>query len=362
MTNILLILAALLLVAIFLVIFRASKLISIFRNDSDPDKVSQSNNIHAYLFLILPLVGFSLAGWYAVHHLGLIIPPHASKNADITEPLFHQATVVILLMFVITNAALFFFAFKYRYKEGYKATFFTDNVKLEIVWTIVPAVILVLLVVQGWQAWKKIMYTAPENAQQIEVMGHQFAWKVRYPGVDGKIGKYNFRYTDATNEMGLDFSDKKNDDDFMVSEIHIQKNVPVVFNIRARDVLHSFSLPHFRQKMDAVPGMPTKLWLTPTKTTAEMRQELQGRPEYQTIDEKSGKTRADGFNYEIACQEVCGRGHFAMRLVIVVDDEIDYKKWLATQKPFTEVNKEYVAKARIQQQKAKASGVAMVSK
>ena len=103
-------------------------------------------------------------------------------------------------------------------------------------WTIVPAIALTFLVLYGLIVWNKITAPAPENAEVIEVMGYQFAWKVRYPGEDGVLGKYDFRKIDVENTFGMDFTDKYAHDDFTPRQIHIPKGVPVEFKIRARDV------------------------------------------------------------------------------------------------------------------------------
>ena len=110
--------------------------------------------------------------------------------------------------------------------------------------------------------------------------------------------------------------------------MHIPVGRPVLLKIRARDVLHSVFIPHMRVKMDAVPGMPTKFWFVPDKTTADMRAEL-GNPD---------------FKYEIACTEVCGQGHFSMKINLVVEDEASYKKWCAEQATFLQTYPEYLAK------------------
>jgi cytochrome c oxidase subunit II len=106
-------------------------------------------------------------------------------------------------------------------------------------------------------------------------------------------------------------------DDFIPQEMHVVVGKPVMLKIRARDVLHSVYIPHMRAKMDAVPGMPTKFWFLPEKTTEDMR----------------GETGNANFNYEIACTEVCGTGHFSMRLILVVEDQASYDRWKAQQKP-----------------------------
>jgi cytochrome c oxidase subunit II len=237
-----------------------------------------------------------------------------------------------MIAFFIVNSVLFYFPMKYRYKEGKKATFYHHDNKLEIIWTIIPAVIMAALVFTGLQTWTKIMADAPADAEVIEIMGKQFSWQVRYPGVDNnKLGNFNYKLIDdaAGNQFGIDFTDENSFDDFTNgTEMHIPKGKPVLLKIRARDVLHSVFIPHMRVKMDAVPGMPTKFWFKPEKTTAEMRADL-GNPD---------------FNYEIACTEVCGRSHFGMRLLLVVEEQAEYDKWKKEQKTFLAENPKYLDK------------------
>lgn len=219
---------------------------------------------------------------------------------------------------MVTNALLFLFAFQYRGKEGKKALFYPENNKLEIIWTVIPAIVLTLLIASGVTTWWEATDPAPEGSRQIELTGKQFEWTVRYPGADGKFGKITWdSINDASgNAYGYHFSDKNSQDDFNPQEIHLEIGVPVKVNIRARDVLHCASFPHFRMKMDAVPGMTTSLWFTPTISTDSMRQ-IKNNP---------------NFNYELACQEICGGGHWNMRRVIVVESKESYNKWIASQK------------------------------
>ena len=113
----------------------------------------------------------------------------------------------------------------------------------------------------------------------------------------------------------------------MPREIHIPKGKPVLFKIRARDVIHSVYLPYMRSQMNAVPGMPTQMWFIPTKTTAEMREE----------------TGNENFNYEIVCNKICGRAHFSMKHTVIVEEEWEYIKWKNSQKSWIEKNPDYYA-------------------
>jgi cytochrome c oxidase subunit 2 len=277
------------------------------------------------LFLIVGGVAFAWsfsASWDEMNQ------PLASVHGRWTDSLFWTTMIVIGIVFVITQILLFFYSYKYQHQDNKRAYYYPHNNKLEIVWTMIPAIVMALLVFAGWKTWTNITMAAPQEAIEIEVMGKQFNWMIRYPGADGKFGESRTNLVDAVNEMGIDFSDKNAMDDFTAREIHVPKGKPVLLKIRSRDVIHSVFLPHFRLKMDAVPGMPTKFWFVPTKTTAEMQNET-GNP---------------NFVYELACTEICGRGHFAMRAILVVDEPEDYEAWVAKQQPFVEQNPDVLAK------------------
>ncbi|WP_018477333.1 cytochrome c oxidase subunit II [Pontibacter roseus] len=278
--------------------------------------------------LLFLIVGGAAFAWSFSDSWDEMNQPLASVHGGWTDSLFWTTMVVIGIVFVITQILLFWYSYKYQHQDDKRAYYYPHNNKLEIVWTMIPAVVMALLVFAGWKTWTNITSAAPEDAVVIEVMGKQFNWMARYPGGDGKLGTANVQYIDAVNEMGVDFSDPNSMDDFMPREIHVPKGKPVLLKIRSRDVIHSVFLPHFRLKMDAVPGMPTKFWFVPTKTTAEMQNET-GNP---------------NFTYELACTEICGKGHFAMRFILVVDEPEDYEEWVASQKPFIEQNPQLLSK------------------
>ncbi|MBY0435521.1 MAG: cytochrome c oxidase subunit II, partial [Cyclobacteriaceae bacterium] len=217
--------------------------------------------------------------------------------------------------------------FQYQYDAKRRATFFADSHKLEIVWTLIPAVVMALLIFRGLRVWNDITGPASKDATVIELVGQQFAWTARYPGPkDEELGKIDFRMIDASNEFGLDLSDKNSFDDFKSLELHLPVGKEVLLKIRAKDVLHSVFLPHFRVKMDAVPGMQTVFKFVPNKTTQQMREET-GNP---------------NFNYEMACTEICGKGHFSMRFPVVVEDQETYAKWRASQESWLKQNPDYL--------------------
>lgn len=319
MFGILLAVGVVVLIAIFLLIYRIYTLVSVVRG-TDRIRVSTSNKINGILFLVFLVV---FGGWFFYYSFAAFDSyqlPLASEHGEEYESLFWATTWVTVAVFILTHILLFVFAYKYQYKEGRQAAFYPDNTKLEVIWTIIPAIVLTILVFGGFKLWSDITGESPEETEVLEVMGYQFAWAIRYPGADGKLGDFDYRNIDALNQMGVDFDDENAFDDFEAGNIYLAKGRPVEIRIRARDVIHSVYLPHFRQKMDAVPGMPTRMWFTPTKTTAEMREEL-NNPD---------------FNYELACAEVCGRGHFSMRREVIVLEPEEYAKWYSEQRTILE--------------------------
>ena len=304
-------------------IFLLTQNLSVKKYEMVDKKANNFNGILMILFLVFGFIGLYLVTKaYTIRDVYAF--ESASEHGPLIDGLFNVTLLTIGIVFILTNILLFYFAYKYRYKEGAKAYYFTHSNKLEIIWTIIPAIVMCYLVIEGGIVWNKVMMTdPPENAYLIEVTAKQFAWKIRYPGKDGKLGKTIHKLRTPENELGLDPNDPAAQDDIIVggaSGYYIPVNQPVLLKINALDVLHSVFLPHFRVKMDAVPGVPTQFCFTPNVTTEEMRK----------------KVSNDDFNFEMACAELCGKSHFAMKGVVIVDDIAKVNEWLNAKKPFFE--------------------------
>ena len=315
------------LIILFLVVafllFRVQLLAGVL-SGSDKEKESSTNSLMGIMLLGVTLITIIAMFYFGNKYWDEMNLPVASVHGEEIEFYFWVTMGFCIAAFVITNLLLVFFAYKYSYKKERKARFYPHNNTLELIWTVVPAIVLSILVFTGWQTWSTVMDKAPADAVKLEIRGEQFKWQVRYPGKDNEFGEVDYKRIDPSNEFGMLCEDPASMDDFFAKEIHIPVNQPVLFKIRARDVLHSVFAPHFRLKMDAVPGMPTKFWFTPNKTTKQMQQET-GNPD---------------FRYEIACTEICGVGHFNMKKIIVVETQEEYEKWLSEQVPFFEKNPE----------------------
>ncbi|MBN8863707.1 MAG: cytochrome c oxidase subunit II [Sphingobacteriales bacterium] len=305
----------------FLVTFqiaKASEYVAVLRGEERSRK--QSNKINGFMMLIFLIVGL-IGVFYCNEKLkGKILGAADSDHGVYIDRMLYITLALTGFVFFLTQIALFLFAYKYQESDKRKAYYFPHNNKLELIWTVIPAITLTILVGFGIFYWFRITGDAPSNSMVVEVTGSQFKWEFRYPGKDGVLGKKYFKeINDAkSNPLGQIWDDPNNHDDvYATGELHLVVNKPVKMVIGAKDVIHDVGLPHFRMKMDAVPGTPTTMWFTPTKTTKEKRIET-GDPE---------------FVYEISCDQMCGKGHYSMRGTIVVETQEEFDAWMASQKP-----------------------------
>lgn len=215
--------------------------------------------------------------------LWMRLPEGVSSYSGTIDGMFRLILWITGIVFVIVELLLLFFLFRYRHKEGRRARYTHGNNRLEVIWTIIPAVICVVLALLSRRTWADVKQRMPPDALQIDVTGEQFSWTIRYAGADGKMGTP--------------------DDIVSLNQLHFPVGKPVVATLRSKDVIHSFFLPEFRVKQDAVPGMTTKVWFDALRAG----------------------------HWEIACAELCGLGHFRMKGFVTVDTPEDYQKWLAEQ-------------------------------
>lgn len=337
--TILLILFILALLAIVVIqIGKVTELAAKIRGQEDTQ--FQTNNRQAnYIlaFMVVFLVGVVWSAWkYKNYMLGYGPHEAASAHGGLLDSLFNTTLFFTGLVFVVTHIALFYFAWKYKGQRNRKATFLAHDTRLEIVWTAIPAIVMCFLVIKGLVAWNEVMADVDptEEYMEIEATGAQFLWYIRYPGADGKLGTRDYKMINGSNPLGQDWTDTKNLDDLQPTEIVLPKGKKVRVRITARDVLHNFYLPHFRLKMDAVPGMPTYFVFTPEKTTEEYRQMLKDYPEYQVPTDPSDPESEPlwkSFNYELACAELCGSGHFSMKKIVRIVEQDEYDEWVKAQ-------------------------------
>lgn len=341
MTALLVILCVILIGVVAVQIGRVTELAAKIRGEEEVQELTNSRNANISLLFVVGFLVFCIASaWYYKNWM-LGYGPHdaASVHGASLDSLFNVTLFFTGIVFVITQIALFYFAWKYKADKNRKSLYMPHDNKLEIIWTAIPAVVMTFLVISGLDAWNEAMgdIQPGEEYMEIEATGAQFLWYLRYPGPDGKLGARDYTMIDGLNPLGQVWTDRKNIDDFQPTDIVLPVGKQVRVRITARDVLHNFYLPHFRVKMDAIPGLPTYFVFTPTKTTEEYRQQLKNYPEYQAPsdpDDPESDPLWKSFEYELACAELCGSGHFSMRKIVKIVTEEEYEDWLATQKSY----------------------------
>jgi cytochrome c oxidase subunit 2 len=270
----------------------------------------------------------------------LMLPESASYEGENDDLLFDISFWMIGIVQFIMQFIIFYFTYKYRGKKTNKAKFYADNHKLEMIWTTIPGFAIIILIGFGIFQWTEVMYIdESEDPIRIEVYAKQFAWQARYAGADNTLGLGNVNFIDETNNpIGVDMSDPASLDDKPVTELHLPKGKKVLFKFRSQDVLHSAYMPHFRAQMNCVPGMVTQFAFTPKYTTEEMREQSEVMDKTRGIN----KIRSDKgedlyeFDYILLCNKICGASHYSMQMKIIVEEEEDYKKWLAEQATYAE--------------------------
>lgn len=235
------------------------------------------------------------------------LPHGAAASASFIDGQFALTYALMGIVFVAAQLALGYLVWKYRDRTHAKPVKYSHgNVRLEVLWTALTAVLFIGLNLMGSRVWAHERFEpAAPGSVPVEVTGMQFAWYFRYPGPDGKYGmtKASLMDPSAGNEsaIGLDTSDAASKDDVVTGTMYLPVGRQVDLTLRAVDVIHSFFVPSFRFKQDAVPGLAIRMHFTPTE-----------------IGE-----------YEIACAELCGLGHYKMHGMVHVVSQEDFEKWLA---------------------------------
>ncbi|OLE55170.1 MAG: cytochrome c oxidase subunit II [Acidobacteria bacterium 13_1_20CM_3_53_8] len=225
-------------------------------------------------------------------------PATISEHGPEIDRQFMRTIIVVGISFVAAQVALGWAVWKYRATPGdtTRAVYSHGNNRLEIIWTVVTAVVFISLAVIGQRVWAQLHFVgAPAGSYQVEVVAQQFQWNFHYAGVDGQFGRTDPSLIGSSNLIGLDPADPKSRDDAVLATLVLPVNRPVELTLRSIDVTHSFWVPPLRFKQDLVPGMAIHVHFTPTKTG----------------------------QYELACAELCGQFHYRMRgyVIILPQDE-----------------------------------------
>ena len=208
------------------------------------------------------------------------LPEAVTTTAPLIDHLFYVVLVITGVVFIGVQLTLVTFLIRYRKREGKPAYYTHGNLLVEAIWTVIPSIVLVWLALHNQRVWAQVRGTPPPSDMEIEVLAEQFAWNIRYAGVDGRLNTA--------------------DDITTINQLHIPVQKTILFHIKSKDVIHSFFVPQFRLKQDAVPGLTSRIWVTTTT----------------------------GGNFEIACAELCGLGHYRMRGFLTIESPEAFATWL----------------------------------
>jgi len=231
------------------------------------------------------------------------LPAQASNFAPRIDGMFWAIMIITAIPFFIVEIGVPVFVVKYRGRPGQKGHYTHGNTKAEMIWTAIPAVTMVALGLISNSFWVQIKgrNSVPADAYPIGVHAKQFEWWITYPGPDGRLGRTNPDSMSKSNPTGLDHSDPDSKDDIVVrNQLHLPAGRPIVAYLSSEDVIHSFYVPEFRVRQDVVPGLSIKSWFIAT---------VPGE-------------------YEIACSQLCGMGHYKMRARVFVHTQADYDAWV----------------------------------
>jgi cytochrome c oxidase subunit 2 len=245
------------------------------------------------------------------------LPPLAATHGGQIDGLIGWIHVFMLILFVGWGAFIAYTLVRFRRSRNpvadYAGVRSHRSTYLEIGVAVVEAVLLFGFAIPLWAA--RVDRMPPESeALVVQVTAEQFAWNIHYPGPDRVFGRTDIKLLDLqANPLGLDRTDPAAKDDVTtLNQLYLPVNRPIIVKLRSKDVIHSFGVPELRVKQDAVPGFTIPIWFVPNVTTAEMRTRL-GKPEFQ---------------YEIACAQLCGLGHYRMRGFVTVQTADEFQKWL----------------------------------
>ena len=319
MTNILIALVVLLVIAALVQLTRVSELLAELKNEDVNEVTDSDNQTQGFLYLVVGMGFIVFVVWQMFEWNHLLLPEAASIHGAKIDVLMQFTMTMILVVFFILTPMLFYFAYRYRGNKKKTAYFFAHSNKLELIWTVIPTIVLTGVIIFGLKTWDETMNVDTSEAKIIEVYSEQFKWTARSSGEDNKLGNSNFKLVTAENAIGVDMQDQNSLDDKLLREVHLVVGEPVLLKFRSRDVIHSAFLPHFRVQMNCVPGLITQFAFTPTKTTKQMKQ-------------KEG----EDFEYVLLCNKICGAAHYNMQMSFIVETQEEYDAWIASKKTLSE--------------------------
>ncbi|MDX1682648.1 MAG: cytochrome c oxidase subunit II [Phycisphaeraceae bacterium] len=266
------------------------------------------------------------------------LPELVFPAAEGIDQMFNIILVLTSVVGIVVLLLLVVFLIQYRHKPGRRARFIHGDNRVEAAWTLIPAVILVLISAMSQATWSDLknppISPGDEDVVEVRVVAQQFLWNFQYPGADGKLGPRRADLVDPNagdpaGQIGLDRSHPDGADDVVTQTMVIPVDRKVYIHLTSRDVIHSFFLPNFRVKQDAVPGLSAKVWLEATRTSAEVIGTDPANPLRALNNDTFQYVHiSDAKPFDIVCAELCGQGHYKMRGQLYVVTAEQFDRWI----------------------------------
>lgn len=342
------------------------------------------NKLNANIQKIWALVflgGFT----YLLAYYGNTLPKAASLHGEATDVLMDVNMIMIFIVFYAFHAVLFHFSIKYYYRPDRKATFFPHSTKLELIWTIVPSVVLIVIILFGLITWFDMTGKPEGNFNTVEITAKRFEWIVRYPGQDSTLGASNYNLIDTENRVGntnnlgivtpfaIDFKLKNIDKNIHDLELQLTEKIDLMSEDKeafVKDEIYKYKR-HKQRIMDIrdyeVDGVAAwaageddvikkELHLVVNKEVlmifksqdvihsaylphfrAQMNcvpggpNTFKMTPTITTEDMRKEEGQGEDFDYLLLCNKICGASHYGMQMKIVVETQREYDEWMESQ-------------------------------
>ena len=360
---------------------RLYELSSKLRNEGEHETNSRDNRLNARMMLVF--MGFLFLGFiYLMLKYGWTgMGEAASVHGRETDWLLNINFILIIVVFYITNALLFSFAYKYIRKPGVKAFYFPHDNKLEMIWTVVPAIVLAIIIILGLCSWNTITDEAVKESINIELFSKQFDWTARYSGDDNTLGKFDYKLTTDNNELGLmttntidtaifqmengvsgikalenKINDKKiilvpEEREKMIVDLERKSRlIRILYQMRGHhdskidkfawdDIIQKDTLFlsenqeyefNFRAK-DVIHSAYFPHFRTQMNTVPGLTTRFKFTPDITTKDMRV-KMNDPKFNYVLLCNKICGSAHYKMKMIVVVLGKSEFKNWMESKK------------------------------
>ena len=358
------------------------------RNRREEDITNRDNKLNGNMMLTFMILLFGGFIWLMLTYGFTGRGEAASEHGKISDWLLDINFLLIIIVFFITNFLLFFFTYKYVRKPGVKAYFYPHNNKLELIWTVVPAIVLAFIIILGLKTWNNITSDASKEAVRVELFSEQFKWTARYAGDDNKLGYFDYKLTTDKNQLAL-ITTATLDSAIRIMEIGSSDGTILGIKLLEEKLNNpkNIFIPKDRVKMEADLDRKTRLLRLLYQMKQRHNSNLDSRayddvieadtlhlvknqdyefnfrakdvihsayfPHFRaqinavpglttrfkfkpTISTKEMKKKMNNpdFNFVLMCNKICGGAHYKMKMIVVVDSPSSYKRWLKTKKTF----------------------------